>query len=83
MDVSSAVPFGQEDSWIVEVTTLPVPQEQVNQMAEHLNKFKTLLTGYSTRDMICICFTNSVYSSIVDLEYVDTRALQNKVHYTS
>ncbi|KAG1173406.1 hypothetical protein G6F70_005898 [Rhizopus microsporus] len=65
LDVTSAVPFGQEDMWIVEITTLPVPQEQVNQMAEHLNKFKVLLTG------------------IVDLEYVDTRALQNKVHYTT
>jgi hypothetical protein len=46
LDVTSAVPFGQEDMWIVEITTLPVPQEQVNQMAEHLNKFKVLLTGY-------------------------------------
>ncbi|CAO3702764.1 unnamed protein product [Rhizopus stolonifer] len=54
VDVSSAVPFGQEDTWIIEVTTLPVPQEQVNQMAEHLNKFKVLLTGYNTLLLKCM-----------------------------
>jgi hypothetical protein len=33
--------------WVIEATSLPVPQEQVNQMAEHLAKFKNLLVGYS------------------------------------
>jgi hypothetical protein len=45
VDLSSAVPFDQEDMWLVEVTSSPVAQEHVNQMAEHLNKFKSLLTG--------------------------------------
>ncbi|KAI7858027.1 mediator complex, subunit Med18 [Circinella umbellata] len=63
VDVSSAIVV-DEDIWMIEVNSTPVPQEQVNQMAEQLNKFKLLLNG------------------IVDLEYVDTRALQNKIHYT-
>ncbi|KAI8994595.1 mediator complex, subunit Med18 [Pilobolus umbonatus] len=65
VDLSSAVLMGMEDTWIVEVTSLPVSQEQVNQSAEYVNKFRSLLIG------------------VVDLEYVDTRALQNKVHYTN
>jgi hypothetical protein len=44
--VETATHLSQEDMWIIEVTSLPVPQEQVNQMAEHLNKFKSLLIGY-------------------------------------
>ncbi|OBZ89036.1 Mediator of RNA polymerase II transcription subunit 18 [Choanephora cucurbitarum] len=65
INVETAVHIGQEDMWIIEVTTAPVLQEQVNQMAEHLNKFKNLMIG------------------IVDLEHVDIRALQNKIHYTN
>ncbi|KAG1124393.1 hypothetical protein G6F42_009664 [Rhizopus arrhizus] len=63
--VESAVPIAQEETWIIEVACTAVPQEQVNQMAEHLNKFKNLLIG------------------VVDLEYVDTRALQNRIPYTN
>lgn len=65
VDISSAVLIGEEDTWIVEVTSLPVTQEQVNQSAEYVNKFRSLLIG------------------VVELEYVDTRALQNKVHYSN
>ncbi|CAO3640175.1 unnamed protein product [Mucor hiemalis] len=63
--VESAVPFGLEDMWIIEATTLPVAQEQVNQMADHLNRFKSFLIG------------------VVELDFVDNRALQNRVPYSS
>lgn len=36
---------GEQDLWIVEATSIPVPQEQVNQMAEQLNQFKILFPG--------------------------------------
>ncbi|GAA5816087.1 hypothetical protein MFLAVUS_009609 [Mucor flavus] len=65
VDVSSAVHFGREDMWVIEATSLPVPQEQVNQMAEHLGKFKNSLIGF------------------VELEYVDNRALQNRIPYST
>ncbi|GAA5800041.1 hypothetical protein HPULCUR_005463 [Helicostylum pulchrum] len=65
VDVSSAVHFGREDMWVIEATSLLVPQEQVNQMAEHLGKFKNSLLGF------------------VELEYVDNRALQNRVPYST
>jgi hypothetical protein len=45
VDLSSAVHFGDQDMWVIEATSLPVPQEQVNQMAEHLGKFKNSLIG--------------------------------------
>ncbi|CDS03032.1 hypothetical protein LRAMOSA00434 [Lichtheimia ramosa] len=65
VDVSSAVLVDQDqEMWVIEVSSIPVAQEQVNTMAEQLNKFKTLLNG------------------VVDLEIVDTRALQNRIHYT-
>ncbi|KAF7721165.1 hypothetical protein EC973_005147 [Apophysomyces ossiformis] len=64
VDISSAVPVQGEDLWVVEIMSIPTTQEQVNQMAEQLVKFKALLNG------------------IVELEYVDTRALQNKIHYS-
>jgi hypothetical protein len=34
-----------ENQWLVELTSIPVTQEQVNQMAEQLNKLRTLLSG--------------------------------------
>ncbi|KAG0174331.1 hypothetical protein DFQ30_004889 [Apophysomyces sp. BC1015] len=58
------MPVQGQDLWVVEITSMPTTQEQVNQMAEQLVKFKALLNG------------------LVELEYVDTRALQNKIHYT-
>lgn len=39
------MPIAQEETWVIEVTCIAIPQEQVNQMAEHLNKFKSLLIG--------------------------------------
>ena len=49
MDVSSAVVV-DEDIWMIEVNSTPVAQEQVNQMAEQLNKFKLLLNGYGSHN---------------------------------
>ncbi|CAO3661356.1 unnamed protein product [Umbelopsis ramanniana] len=64
-DVSSMQAFhDNEHQWLVELTSIPVTQEQVNQMAEQLNKLRTLLSG------------------IVELECVDNRALQNRIHRT-
>ncbi|KAI7886358.1 uncharacterized protein EV154DRAFT_427467 [Mucor mucedo] len=45
VDLSSAVLVGDADMWVIEATSLPVPQEQVNQMADHLGRFKNSLTG--------------------------------------
>ncbi|SAL95495.1 hypothetical protein [Absidia glauca] len=64
VDISTATLFQPDGTWLIEVVSVPVAQEHVNQMATQLQKFKVLVNG------------------IIDLEYVDNRALQNKVSYS-
>lgn len=51
--MTSAEPFGDQDMWMIEVTSLPVTQEQVNAVVDHLIRFKNLLVGYSIKKGNC------------------------------
>lgn len=45
VDISTAALFQPDGTWLIEVVSVPVAQEHVNQMATQLQKFKVLVNG--------------------------------------